>query len=222
MSQAGTSGSTATSQGGTGGSTSNQGGAGGCPSPDFPYAASCNPGDQQMTTGPGFDASGLCPSERECYTLQVICSSIVCLLPEGVYCSDVLSCNPGDTPTLQPGIDCVGHPSPCYTKYLCTQSLTCRNSASPYGGICSGTPSDGGVLETPDASADGSDAGRMSCCGDGTVDTQYGEQCDLGEVNGACFDVSGNFAGYPGGEGCPSGTDVICTTFCTIVWVDPG
>jgi hypothetical protein len=59
-------------------------------------------------------------------------------------------------------------------------------------------------------------------CGDSVVDTQYGEQCDFGEANGACFDASGKFAGYPGDTGCPPGTDVICATTCRVVSVDPG
>jgi len=59
-------------------------------------------------------------------------------------------------------------------------------------------------------------------CGDSVVDAQYGEQCDFGEANGACFDASGKFAEYPGDTGCPPGTDVICTTTCRVVSVDPG
>jgi hypothetical protein len=155
-----------------------------------PSAGLCNTGDQQVTAGPGLASSGSCPPERECYTLQSSCGPVLCLLPDGVHCDDPLSCNPGDTQTAQWGPDCVGYPSPCYTKYLCAQSITCNNSASPYGGICSGTWTDGGVLEPPDASADGGNAGRKPCCGDGIVDIEYGEQCDMGSLNGVSEDCT--------------------------------
>jgi hypothetical protein len=190
--QGGQSGSATTSHGGAGGSTPT------CTDSVLLPHASCNAGDQQVAAGPGLDSSGLCPPERECYTLQGVCGSVVCLLPDGVHCSDLVSCNPGDMqiPKWDPG--CVGYPSPCYTNYLCTQSITCKNSASPYGGVCSGTWSDAGVLEPPDASADGSDAGRIPCCGDGIVDDQYGEMCDFGPLNGKCLDPQGN----PTSGGC--------------------
>ncbi len=183
--------------------------------------APCNTGDQQVTAGPGLDSSGLCPPERECYTVQSSCGPVLCLLPDGVHCDDPLSCNPGDTQTQQGGPDCVGYPSPCYTKYLCAQSITCNSSASPYGGICSGTWTDAGVLEPPDASADGGDAGRKPCCGDGVIDDQYGEWCDVGNLNGMCLDTQGNpvNASCPlpsVGCNCPAGSYMYCTTICRL------
>jgi hypothetical protein len=207
-------------QGGTTGSPSSQG-----------FACSllpmCNPGDQESDTfyaGPNdLYSPEDCPTERECYSLNLGCGGILCILPAGVHCSDLLSCNPGDIQMPQQDPTCARYPSPCYTKYLCTHSITCKNSA--YGGICRGTWSDGGVPEPPDASADGSDAGRIPCCGDGTVDTQYGEQCDLGPLNGACLDANGGFVEYAGpGDSCPLvslATNVICTQNCQIILDGP-
>ena len=77
------------------------------------------------------------------------------------------------------------------------------SAASGYGGICSGTWS-----EPPDASADGMDGGRIPCCGDGHVDEQYGEMCDLGNLNGLSLDASGN---PTDAAGCPA-----CTTNCSV------
>ena len=66
-------------------------------------------------------------------------------------------------------------------------------------------------------------------CGDGIVDTNLGEQCDLGKLNGVCFDAQGNRAdagqGNPEDAGCPLGafdcfcpqsTFLLCTTMCQI------
>ena len=180
-----------TSQGGTGGSTTiSQGGTGGS-APICTVYPSCNPGDQQVTSGPELDYSQDCPPERECYSLSIPCGSTLCVLAAGLHCNDLLLCNPGDTPTTVGDPDC-GASAFCYTNRLCAQSIRCRQVPSPYGGICSGTWTDGGVLEPPDASADGGDAGRISCCGDGIVDTENGEMCDLGPLNGVCFDTQGN------------------------------
>jgi hypothetical protein len=90
-----------------------------------------------------------------------------------------------------------------------------------HAGACSGTWSEGVFLEPPDASADGDDAGMPTCCGDGFVDTRYGEQCDLGPLTGACVDENGKFAGYPGDTGCPLDTHVLCTRTCHIILDDP-
>ena len=191
--QGGQAGSATTSQGGPGDSaTIGQGGTGGYILACFP---NCNPYDQQVTSGPESDYSGDCPPDRECYSLVNTCGSTLCVLPEGVHCSDPVSCNPGDTPTTLGSQDC-GVRDYCYTNKLCAQSIRCR--LPPYGGICSGTWSDGGILESQDASADGSDAGRIPCCGDGIVDYQYGEMCDFGPLNGKCLDSQGN----PTSGGC--------------------
>jgi len=218
-SQDATGGSTTTSQGGTGGSTPI------CMV--YPY---CNPGDQQVGVG----QSGDCPAERECYSLSTACGSVLCVLPESVDCDDPVSCNPGDTPaTGDAGCDTN---SLCYTITLCGQSAACTASASQYAGICSASSSDGGRLEPKDASADGDDAGIMHCCGDGIVDWIYGEQCDVGPLNGLCLDQSGaplDAGGNPGDAGCPlgvgmilagtqicncpAGSEVWCTTTCQYV-----
>jgi|GEM_PF-2501685 hypothetical protein len=201
--QGGQAGSATSSQGGTGGSaTIGQGGTDGQIVACFP---NCNPYDQQVTSGPGLDYSGDCPPERECYSLVNTCGSTLCVLPEGVHCSDLLSCDPGDTPTTLGNQDC-GVRDFCYTNKLCAQSIRCR--LSPYGGICSGTWSDAGILEPPDASADSSDAGRIPCCGDGIVDYHYGEMCDLGPLNGKCLDSQGN----PTKGGC----SIYCSQNCTM------
>ena len=222
-----------TSQGGTGGSTTiSQGGTGGS-APICAVYPSCNPGDQQVTSGPELDYSQDCPPERECYSLSIPCGSTLCVLAAGLHCNDLLLCNPGDTPNTWAA--CVKYPSYCYTNQLCTQSISCESSASPYGGICSGIGSDAGISETGDASADGNDAGRKPCCGDGIVDNEYGEQCDMGKLNGLCLDQSlaplasgenlGD-AGCPLGPWgiladtpmciCPENSSVLCTTTCLI------
>jgi|ERR1700690_745458 len=181
ISQGGQAGSTTTSQGGTGGSATT------CA--ELPSPAYCNTGDQRVTVGPGLDSSGLCPPERECYTLQPRCGPVLCELPEGVHCNDSLLCNPGDTPTTSADEQCQ-FPTLCYTNRLCAQSILCRATASPYGGICAGTWSDGGILEPPDASAGSDDAGTRPCCGDGVPDWDYGEECDFGNLNGVPLDTT--------------------------------
>ena len=201
--QGGQAGSATTSQGGTGGSaTVGQGGRGGDIVTCFP---NCNPYDQQITSGPGLDYSVDCPPERGCYSLVNTCGSTLCVLPQGVHCSDLVSCDPGDTPTTLADQDC-GVQSFCYTNKLCTQSIRCR--PSPYGGVCSGTWTDAGILEPPDASADSTDAGRIRCCGDGIVDYRYGEMCDFGPLNGKCLDSRGN----PTSAGC----SIYCSLNCTM------
>jgi hypothetical protein len=47
-------------------------------------------------------------------------------------------------------------------------------------------------------------------CGDGSVDTNLGEECDLGALNGVFLDASGNASTLAAG-----GT-VECTTDCKI------
>jgi hypothetical protein len=212
----------ACSQGGTGGFVPIQGGHAGstttsqggtvCSPPPCASYPMCNPSDQQVATaGPNCTfPSWDCPAERECYTLQGGCGPILCLLPAGLHCSDSLSCNPGDTPTTSD--NCVGSPSPCYENRLCTRSIYCRNSASPYGGICTGTWSDGGTLEPPDASAGSDDAGTRPCCGDGVPDYQYGEQCDLGPLNGVPLNTNKSSPSFWNPD--PNGI-VLCDSNCT-------
>jgi len=148
-----------------------------------------------------------------------VCMSI-CTVPvrgSGLQCQSSPSCAYGDIP-ITSDEDC-GVTAICYTAVWCGQSIRCRQT--PYGGICHGTWSDGGVLEFPDASADGNNAGMPTCCGDGFVDTRYGEQCDLGPLTGACVDENGKFAGYPGDTDCPPDTQVLCTRTCHIILDDP-
>jgi len=197
----------ATSQGGTGGS---------CVYLEYPP---CNPNDQRVTSGPESDYSGDCPPERECYSLPGFdgfghkCGSALCVVPEGVHCNDPLSCNPGDTPAISTDEDCA-FASLCYRKVLCAQSLLCIVATSACAALQSGTWTDGGVLEYPDASADGNHAGRAPCCGDGIVDPQSGEMCDLGPLNGVAVDVNGNPT--DGGYGV-----VLCDFRCQIPFCPP-
>ena len=187
--------------------TPSRGGAACPPLPCFSYPM-CNRGDQQVATvGPRCTFSPWeCPAERECYSLEGSCSSILCVLPEGLHCSDSLSCNPGDTPLPQFDQSCMGNPSPCYETRLCAQYIWCKKPVIPYGGICTGIWSDAGILESPDASDDGGDGERLPCCGDGIVDPS--EQCDLGKLNGVPLDVHGNPT--------DGGGSVYCDTSCLL------
>jgi hypothetical protein len=198
----GSGGSTGTSQGGTGGSTTSQG-APDASTPTCLVFPACNTGDQQVTSGSRLDYSGDCPPERECYSLPAFdgianCGSVLCVLPDGVHCDDPLLCNPGYK-HAPPYMYC-GPSNFCDTEKLCAQFILCIPVGYP--AVCSGTWSPGG------------DAGTIPCCGDGLVDQS--EQCDFGEANGACFDSSGKFAGYPGDTGCPPDAQVYCSTKCTL------
>jgi hypothetical protein len=51
-------------------------------------------------------------------------------------------------------------------------------------------------------------SGLAPCCGDGIVEIDLGEQCDLGQLNGVPLDANGNPT-YQ--AGCP-----LCTTGCAI------
>ena len=220
------------SVGGTGGTdgsaTTTRGGAGGATPICTAYPSCNNPGDQQATSGPGLDYSGDCPPERECYSLLNPCGSTLCVLPEGAHCDDPLLCNPGDTPEPRGFVDCLQNPAACYfyEKWLCGQYIVCMAAANQYGVVCSGAGSDGGSLEPH---ADGGSVGIVHCCGDGVVDTFYGEQCDFGRLNGVCLDSqmkpldAGQFdpsdGGCPLGAffcNCPAGTAIGCTTMCQI------
>ena len=152
------------------------------------------------------DLSGDCPAERECYSLYNGCSTTLCALLEGMHCSDP-SCNPGDTQIPSYAADCGTPTKFCYPRILCAQSIVCETWRTA---ACSSTSSDAGILEPQDASAAESDVGRTSCCGDGIVDPDHGEQCDLGPLNGACIDSSGHPV-----AGCPAGTSILCLWNCT-------
>lgn len=135
-----------------------------------------------------------CPSGRECYTLSASCGSdiyhtITCMLPAGVHCNDLLSCNSGDT-QIPEWDDCPNYFSnSCYIKQLCTQpSIMCRRGA------------DAG---TSDASTGALDAGvdvRMiaNLCGNGVID--QGEQCDDGNTKD--------------GDGCSATCQIEATWLC--------
>ena len=120
-------------------------------------------------------------------------------------CDSPLLCNPGDTLILAWDASCGETPNFCYDKTLCAQSFVCETWRTT---TCSGTSSDGGLLGTQGAPAGGSDAGRIPCCGDGILDADHGEQCDLGPLNGVRLDANGNPTG-PGG--C-----MYCSTDCIV------
>jgi hypothetical protein len=195
--------------------------------PPYP-GCNCNPGDQQVT-GPESGYSGPCPTYRECYSPTNFadagdyCGSTLCMLPKGRHCDDTLSCNPGDIQMLQGDETCVDYPSICYTQYLCTQSITCRNPEIQYGGAGGRQPGE-----------------RPPSCGDGIVEIDQGEECDMGNLNGVCFDANASGSPPDAGQGnpadagcplgswdldgmqicnCPQGTKVFCTTTC---YLTPG
>jgi hypothetical protein len=191
----------------------------------------CNHGDQSVAFQIGNPNASIppCPAGRECYLLRMGCGYNLCMVPEGVHCSDLLSCNPGDTPIPQVS---VGYPGQGYTKQLCMQSIYCRALSSGYGSTCSGTWSDGVFVDQPDASADGDKGGTTPCCGDGIMD--QGEQCDFGNLNGLCLDVQGNPVGHPENPDCqsfpascncpeyPAYTSLSCSTTCQLPIIPGG
>jgi hypothetical protein len=186
--------------GGTGG-TIGSGGVGGASigdtgstnSPGGVYATilpMCNQGDTDLSL---LGLPPMCPVGVGCYSLQAGCNTVLCMLPEGVHCSDLLSCNPGDIWIPGWDSDCDEHTNSCYTKRLCTQSIVCRYVA------------DAGVdVSTLDADVD---EGTIPRCGDGILEP--GEQCDMGSLNGLVLDASGN---PTDAGGCP-----FCSTDCTIL-----
>jgi len=179
--------------------TGGQGGTAGSPPSDGGRCGAspiCNQGDQEAASAVGLpytDLSWDCPAERECYSLDDGCGPILCAVPAGVHCDDPLSvCDPGDT--LATLGECEGYPSPCYSKRLCTRSTVCRHVTD--AGVDAGI--DGGI-----------DAIVIPYCGDGIIQTNLGEQCDLGPFNGVPLDSSGK----PTGWGCS-----LCDKTCRFSW----
>jgi len=168
--------STTGGAGGQGGMTSSPSGQGGCQAMSV-----CILGETVDSQAGNVDLSGECPAERECYSLYSGCFTTLCVLPEGKHCDGLLACNPGDIPTTS-NTECADPAVFCYSKLGCTQTITCETWRTP---ACSSTSPDAGFPEPGDASSDGSDAGRTSCCGDGITEADHGEQCDLGPLNGA-------------------------------------
>jgi hypothetical protein len=209
----------------------------------FPF---CNPGDQQvastigLTSSETVDLSRNCPVERECYSVSGTAGQILCMLAEGAHCDDLPRCNPGDAQVTSWGysytqiaLDAIGCPDPgrCYKVSLCSQSILCRTAADagvpPV--VCSGTWSDGIPLEPSAASDAAGDGGPIPCCGDGIVNVDSRERCDLGSLNGMCLDAQLNPVGHPEDMSCqsvtvlckcPAGTSVLCSTMCTFATID--
>ena len=158
--------------GGTAGNarTSSTGGQGGISSSSPCLAeASCNAGEIVDYEQGNADLSKECPAERECYPLYNRCISTLCVLPEGVHCTDRITCNPGD---IETSLDGYCSQFPCYTVQLCTHSIWCKYAT------------DAGVaVSASDAAVDG-DAITVGYCGDGIVQVDLGEQCDWGAQNG--------------------------------------
>lgn len=131
--------------------------------------ARCNVGQVLVEEHGNADLSKECPAERECYALYNRCTSTLCVLPEGVHCTDKITCNPGDTET---SLDGYCSQSPCYTVQLCTNSIWCKYATDV-----------GATASASDAAVDG-DALAVGYCGDGIVQVDLGEQCDWGAQNG--------------------------------------
>ena len=201
---------------------------------------SCNPGDTQI---PQWDQS--CAGyPSPCYENMLCGQSIVCKrgTAGGVDAGDGASPRCGDG-IVQTGEECdCGHgiapvPAGCVGP----------NDDNTYGGCtteCTLGPHCGdGTVQSPPEQCDlgsfnGSDLGPNGCtlgclkphyCGDGVVDADLGEQCDLGTLNGTCLDGQGYPLGYPKNAGCqafpgscscPGDTMVLCSTMCTIPWID--
>ena len=158
--------------GGTAGNarTSSTGGQGGVGSSSPCLAGAwCNVGQIVAEEQGNADLSKECPAERECYAIYNRCISTLCVLPEGVHCTDKITCNPGDTET---SLDGYCSQSPCYTVQLCTNSIWCKYATDA-----------GASASASDAAVDG-DAITVGYCGDGIVEVDLGEQCDWGAQNG--------------------------------------
>ena len=210
--------------GGTAGS-SGTGGTGG-QGPICPVYPKCNPGDQQMDMD--------CPSGRKCYLMGVSCgpvqNTIICAfgVDAGV---DAATPDAGlDVRTMRPCGDGVLDPGE-----QCDDGNT--NSGDGCNAFCQiearwqcPTP---GQLCIP-CGTNACDAGPVGYCGDGILQTDRAELCDLGPLNGVCLDQQSRTppdadqgsvgdAGCPLGSwdwdgtqvcNCPAGSRVLCTTTC--------
>ena len=232
-------GASAVATGGSGG-TNGPGGAGGIGGTGGACASfrMCNGGDSQLGYG-GFetDPSVGCPTGRECYVLQYECGNTFCMLPEGVHCADKLTCNPGDIETSFDDRNCTEAPDLCYIKQLCANYIWCKDSMD-----AGAAASESGANGDAPAAATGVDASALNAgyCGDGIIDMNLNEGCDLGNLNGLCLDYQSRMpldsgvespvdAGCPLGSfdwdgtpvcNCPSCSMVFCTTSCQYpVWL---
>lgn len=148
----------------------------------------CNPGDEQVAFAVRLwdsirrDLFVHCPPGRECYARGGSYLSVLCMVREGVHCTDPLSCNPGD---VQADRKAIGNwqSSVFYEVRLCDKALLCESAAD--GGVpnttCFGVLSDG-TGEAPDGVGEAAPA----CCGNGRVDP--GETCDVGPLNDIWLD----------------------------------
>jgi hypothetical protein len=200
---------------GNGGSGGTGGQIGMVSSPPLPiFFPFCNPGDQQVASGVGasfvgnIDLSGECPAGRECYSVSGESGPILCMLPEGVHCTDPLSCNPGDTPMMA-GDAGLGDQHSSYKVRLCNQVILCSSSedAGECPVVCSGVWLAGDALERLDASTDGGEPGTTACCGNGIAEP--GEYCDLGCLNDVPARVSASWSWTADPNGI-----VWCTSSC--------
>jgi hypothetical protein len=207
--------------------TSGPGGAGGIRGTGGTCASfrMCNGGDSQLGYG-GFeiDPSVGCPTERECYVLQYGCGNTFCMLPEGVHCTDKLTCNPGDMETSSDAPDCSKYQG-CYIKQLCASEIWCKHATDAGVDVsASATGMDTGAsdAEVWDASEpeSGVDATYVPSCGNAIVDP--GEYCDLGSLNGWCLDSHLNSVNFGCAANwttycpCPGDTQEFCTANCQV------
>jgi len=197
--------------GGSNGSGGTAGGSGtGGTGGQGPICASyrmCNPGDQQV----GMD----CPAERECYTLSVSC---------GLDQYNTITCAYGadagvDAAAFDAGVDVTVDGR---TMRSCgngilepNQGEKCDDGNTNNGDGCNAICQieAGWECPTPGQScircgANGCDAGSVGYCGDGILQINLGEECDLGPLNGMHLDQNGD---PTDAGGCPS-----CTANCMI------
>jgi hypothetical protein len=165
----GTAGNTRTSSSSTGG---HGGSASSSAAAECIEGYRCNVGEIVVQELGNADLSKECPAERECYALYNRCTSVLCVLPEGVHCTDTITCNPGDTGTSLD--NCTQQSTDCYNKQLCTSTIWCKYATD--AGVNASSQDTG-----TDADTHTLDAGY---CGDGIVQADLGEQCDWGAQNG--------------------------------------
>ncbi len=164
--------------GGTAGS-SGTGGTGG-QGPTCGLYLRCNPGDQQVDTD--------CPPGRKCYTLGVGCGSVrnttICAYGADAGASDA------STGALDTGVDLRMIATLCGNGVL-DPGEQCDDGNTNNGDGCSATcqieagwncPTPGQLCIPCGTNA--CDTGPVGYCGDGILQTNLGEECDLGPLNG--------------------------------------
>ena len=163
------------------------------------------------------DLSKDCPAERECYSLYSGCYTTLCVLPEGVVDAAIWQCPIPGQSCIPCGINAcdAGPAGYCGDGIVETgEECDCGGGTIPVPGGCVGPNND----TTYGGCTTGCTWGPR--CGDGVVQTNYGEQCDWGPLNGWCLDFQGNSVSSGCGSGitlacfCPGDTQEPCTIYC--------